>query len=50
MKLIFEGGGMSLLIEENVNSIRRIFLVEKMNKFLAVGWYSPRSLGFPIKV
>ena len=44
------GEGMKLLIEEDVNSLRKIFLVGKMSRFLAVNWYSSPSPGFPIKV
>ena len=41
---------MTLLVAEDVNSLRRIFLVGKMTKFLAVGWDSPVSPGFPTNV
>ena len=44
-----EGEGITLLIAENVNLFRRIFLVGKMNNFLAVGWYSPHTQGFPLR-
>ena len=44
------GEGMTLLIMGNVNLLRRIFLMGKMDKFLAVGLYSPPSPGFPTKV
>ena len=50
MKLIFGEEGMTLLIAEDVNLLRRIFLAGKVSKSLAVGWYSPPSPGFPIKV
>ena len=41
---------MTLLMAQDVNLLRRIFLVVKMNKFFAVGWDPPPSLGFLIKV
>ena len=50
MKLIFDEEGMTLLIAEDVNLLRRIFLAGKLSKSLAVGWYSPPFPGFPIKV
>ena len=34
--LLFDGEGMTLLIVEDVNLLRRIFLVDKTGKFLAV--------------
>ena len=36
---------MTLLIAEDVNLLRRIFLVGKMSTFLAVGWYSTPTPG-----
>ena len=48
-KLLF-GGGMTLLIVEDVNLLRRISLEGEMIKFLAVGLDSPPSQGFPINV
>ena len=47
-KSLFHREGTILLIAEEVNLIRGVFLV--VNKFLAVGWDSPPSLGFPISV
>ena len=41
---------MTFLIVEEVNLLRGIFLVEEMSKFLAVGWDSSPSPGFPINV
>ena len=41
---------MTLLIVENVNLLRGTFLVVEMSKFLAVGWDSAPSPGFPINV
>ena len=48
-KMLFDGEGMVIFIMEDVNSLRKFFLVEKINKFLAVGSYSSQSLVFPIK-
>ena len=45
-----DGEGMPLLIVEDVNLLRRIFLVGKISKILTVGWYSSPSPGFLIKV
>ena len=36
--------GMTVLIGENVNVLRGIFLVGKMSKYLAVEWDSPSIL------
>ena len=41
---------MAFLIAEEVNLLRRIFLVGEMSKFLAVGWDSFPSPVFPINV
>ena len=41
---------MTFLIAEEVNLSRTIFLVGEMTKFLAVGWDSSPSSGFPINV
>ena len=49
-KLLFDGKGMTLLIAKDVNLLKGIFLVGEMSKFLAVGWVSPPSPGFPINV
>ena len=38
------GKGITFLIAEDVNLLRRTFLVGKMSKFLAVGWYSPLGM------
>ena len=35
---------------EDVNLLKRIYLVEKISKFLAVSWDSPPSLEFPVNV
>ena len=43
------GEGMTLLRAEDVNLLRRIFLVEQMSKFLAVGQDSSPSPEFLIK-
>ena len=45
-----DGERMTLLILEDINLLKKIFLVGKISKFLAVGWYSPPSPGFPIRV
>ena len=44
------GKVMTLLRAEDVNLLRRIFLVGQMSKFLAVGQDSSPSAGFLIKV
>ena len=49
-KLLFDGEETKLFIVEDVNLLRRIFLVVEISKFLAVGWYSPPSPKFLIKV
>ena len=49
-KLLFDGEGITLLIAKDVNLLRGVFLVGEVSKFLAVGWDSPLSPGFPIKV
>ena len=41
---------MTLLIAEDVTSLRAIFLLEEIRKFKAVGWGSHPSPGFPINV
>ena len=41
---------MTLLIAEEVNLLRGIFLVGEMSKFLAIGWDSSPSPGLPINV
>ena len=41
---------MKLLIMEEVNLLREIFLVGEMSKFLAVGWDSCPSPEFTINV
>ena len=41
---------MTFLIVEEVNLLRRIFVVGEMRNFLAVGWDSSPSPGFPINV
>ena len=43
----FMGEGMTFLLAED---LRRVFLVGKTNKFLAIAWNSPPSPGFPIKI
>ena len=40
---------MTLLIAEDVNLLRKIFLVGKRSKFFAVNWDSPPTPEFPIK-
>ena len=39
---------MPFLIKEEVNLLRGIFLVWEMSKFLAIGWDSSPSPGFPM--
>ena len=41
---------MTFFIEEDVNLLRRIFLMGKMSKFLGTGWDSVPFRGFPTKV
>ena len=41
---------MTLLIAEDINLLRGIFLMGEINKCLAAGLDSPPSPGFPIKV
>ena len=49
-KLLFDGEGMILLIEDDVNLLSRIFLVRRMSKFFVVGLDSFTYSGFSIKV
>ena len=44
------GEGMTLLIGEDVNLLKGVFLVGKMRKFMTTKWYSHPSPGFPRKV
>ena len=41
---------MTFLIAKEVNILRGSFLIGKMSKFMAVGWDSSPSPGFPINV
>ena len=49
-KLLFDGEGTKLLVVEDVNLLRKIFLVGEISTFVAVGWYPSPSPMFPIKV
>ena len=48
--MIFDGEGITLLMVEDVNLLRMIFVAWKICKFLAVGWCFTSSPEFPIKV
>ena len=48
-KLLCDRNLITLLITENVNLLRRTFLVGKMSNLLGVGWDSPLYPGFFIK-
>ena len=48
MKIAVEG--MIILVAEDVNLLRGIFLVGEMSKFSAVGWDPPPYPGFTINV
>ena len=41
---------MTPLIAKDVNLLKGVFLVGEISKFLAVGWVSSQSPGFPINV
>ena len=43
------GKGITLLIAEEGNLLRGVFLVGETSKFLIVGWDSPLSLRFPVE-
>ena len=49
-KLLPDEEGMTFLIAKEVNILRGSFLIGKMSKFMAVGWDSSPSPGFPINV